>query len=76
MTSRREFESPISLGLLRVPQPFVRSHLGIEYAGEVIIADRWRDEWGAPLQGAIYFRIVFLMLSAFPANLPEDTKET
>ena len=69
MTSRREFESPISLGLLRVPQPFVRSHLGIEYAGEVIIADRWRDEWGAPLQGAIYFRIVFLKSRQ---SLPRD----
>lgn len=75
MTSRREFESPITLGLLSVPQPFVRSHLGIEYPGEVIIADRWRDEWGAPLQGAVYFRIVFLKSrQSLPSDAIQDAR--
>ena len=35
-------------------------HLGIRYPGEVIRAEAWSADWGLPLEGEAYFRIVLL----------------
>ena len=60
MTSRQEQESSIYLEPTDVSQPFAWAHLGIVYPGEVIVADRWRQEWGSPLEEDKYFRILIL----------------
>ena len=43
------------------PQRWHVSHLGLDYPGEVIVAQEWRDEWGTPLEGDVYFRLVLFL---------------
>ena len=43
-----------------VPTSYSLDHLGLSYPGEVVRADNWSSEWGSPLQGDVYFRIVLL----------------
>ena len=43
-----------------VPTPYNLDHLGLSYPGEVVRADNWSSQWGNPLQGEVYFRIVLL----------------
>ena len=33
---------------------------GLQYRGEVVLADDWRPAWGQPLESDVYFRIVLL----------------
>ena len=40
--------------------PITCAHLGLLYPGEVIRCDRWAPQWGKPLEGETYFRIVLL----------------
>ena len=40
-------------------QPWVVHHRGLEYRGEVIIAESVDPAWGEPLEGDISFRLVF-----------------
>ena len=42
------------------PVAFQCDHLGLQYNGEVIRADRWSPAWGNPLAGETHFRIVLL----------------
>ena len=49
--------SPQLEGQLR---PWVASHMGLQYPGEVIVASRWNDAWGQELAEDRYFRIVLL----------------
>jgi hypothetical protein len=42
------------------PLPFEIGYLGLCYPGEVIRSDSWDPEWGEPLVGDRYFRIVLL----------------
>lgn len=45
---------------LNEPQPFAQEWHGILYLGEIIRADSWSSEWGEPLTGDTYFRVVLL----------------
>ena len=40
--------------------PITCAHLGLVYPGEVIWCERWASQWGKPLEGETYFRIVLL----------------
>ena len=42
------------------PQPFGVTFRGLRYRGEVIRSDHWDPDWGLPLEGDDYFRIVLL----------------
>ena len=42
------------------PTPFTQDHLGLRYPGEVVRAENWWPNWGNPLEGEIYFRVVLL----------------
>ena len=60
MTPGQEQSPILRLSLKDVAHPFWCTHLGIVYAGEVIVSDRWDREWGSPLEGRESFRIVLL----------------
>ena len=42
------------------PAAFSHEHQGVSYPGEVLRAGKWSPEWGHPLEGEVYFRIVLL----------------
>ena len=42
------------------PHPFSISFQGLQYPGEVFLADQWDPAWGRPLEGDVYFRLVLL----------------
>lgn len=46
---------------LGMTQPFAVSYGGLKYTGEVIRSDHWDHDWGLPLEGDEYFRIVLLV---------------
>ena len=48
-------------------QPWTVSHRGLEYPGEVVVAETVNAEWGQPLAGDICFRIV---LYTVPRRIP------
>ena len=41
------------------PQPWVLHHRGLEYRGEVIVAEALDPDWGRPLEGDLGFRVIF-----------------
>lgn len=43
------------------PQPFELDYHCLRYSGEIIRSDSWDPEWGEPLTGDRYFRIVLLL---------------
>ena len=51
------------------PQPDSVFYHGLEYAGPAVREDRWDPEWGRPLEGDLYFRIVFLRQQPHEASL-------
>ena len=73
MTTKEAPPSSVYLGLTDVPQPLVCPHLGIQHSGEVIVADRWRKEWGAPLQGDAYHREYHRKRVGLTARLEDAT---
>ena len=75
MSTEKESQFPVFLGLTDVPQASACTHLGIQYPGEVIVADRWRAEWGAPLKGNVYFRVVLLRSrQSIPRDAIQDSR--
>jgi len=56
--------------LLDHTQPVCVTLGGFEYPGEVIVAGRWRAEFGRPLSGVSMFRLVLLHSTDVPA--PDD----
>ncbi|MCH7969650.1 MAG: hypothetical protein IH960_01240 [Chloroflexi bacterium] len=56
--------------LLDRTQPVCVTLGGFEYPGEVIVAGRWRAEFGRPLSGVSMFRLVLLHSTDVPA--PDD----
>lgn len=49
------------------PQPWVVRHRGLEYTGEVIIAEGVNHRWGEPLPPNLNFRLVFFTV---PRRIP------
>ena len=49
------------------PQPWKVQHRGLEYAGEVIIAESLTYQWGEPLPPRLNFRIIFFTV---PRRIP------
>ncbi len=47
-------------GPSREPCPLTVEHMGLEYVGEVVALERWDAQWGRPLEGDAYFRVVLL----------------
>ena len=60
MSTHGEFGRLLSLFPPEEPQSFNVTYHGLEYRGEVIVADKWNVAWGRPLDGDGYFRIVLL----------------
>ena len=48
-------------------QPWMVTHRGLEYPGEVIVAETVNAEWGQPLEGDVTFRVV---LYTVPRRIP------
>ena len=48
-------------------RPWAVSHRGLEYPGEVIVAEAVNADWGRPLEGDLCFRIVFYIV---PRRIP------
>ena len=53
--------------LLGRPLPWVVENRGIEYPGEVILAEAVDPRWGEPLSGGLRFRVVFYTV---PRRIP------
>ena len=57
------------------PQSWVVPHRGLEYEGEVIVAEAVNPEWGRPLEGGLGFRIVlFTVPRRIPAGQIQDPR--
>ena len=53
--------------LLGRPRPWVVENRGLEYSGEVILAETVDPRWGEPLSGGLCFRVVFYTV---PRRIP------
>ena len=77
--------------VLGEPQAWTVSHRGLEYRGEVIVAETPDSRWGQPLGGDSSFRIVLFTVPrripsgqiidprvamAVPARAPDPTRKT
>ena len=59
---------PLRSSPTETPQTVIVVHQGLQYAGEVITADQWSDEWGQAPEGDTYFRIGLLRQRRRPSS--------
>lgn len=61
--------------VLGQPQPWTAVDRGLEYPGEVVVAESVDPSWGRRLEGDVYFRIVFYTVSRrIPATQIRDPR--
>ena len=63
MSTSRESQLLLRLYPLGTSHHFVVPCQGLEYSGEAVLLDRWEPDWGQPLDGEPFFRVVFLLNS-------------